>query len=324
MNYMDYTDDAGMNLFTSGQKNRMRALFSPGGFRECFAKNTILDKWCQSQIYYSGPNTVCSTGATFTINNLPPVDSIIWSCGPNISISSGQNTSTCNFYTTGEGNSWVRVRLVTSCGRIILPQKTIWVGEPLYPVINSTSPYIWSSSYYYPEAKVFTIMTSGDVQFYDENINTYGLNADNFQWTWSSDGVCCLYNTTPGGQFFYGAYPGTVRIRTIVQNECGTSYWSVPVFVEVIEEMYLYPNPASDNVQVSIKPSSNSSNGTKTLGVKTNYSVRITNSYGTLVHSSKETSNNFTLSTSKLTNGTYFIEVSDGKNTYHKQLVVKH
>lgn len=33
-NYMDYSDDACMNLYTQGQKDRMRALFDPGGFRE--------------------------------------------------------------------------------------------------------------------------------------------------------------------------------------------------------------------------------------------------------------------------------------------------
>lgn len=32
-NYMDYSDDECMNLYTSGQKTRMRALFEPGGFR---------------------------------------------------------------------------------------------------------------------------------------------------------------------------------------------------------------------------------------------------------------------------------------------------
>lgn len=33
MNYMDYTDDACMNMFSSGQKSRMKSLFASGGFR---------------------------------------------------------------------------------------------------------------------------------------------------------------------------------------------------------------------------------------------------------------------------------------------------
>jgi len=33
MNYMDFTDDEGMHLFTYGQRDRMRTVFAPGGFR---------------------------------------------------------------------------------------------------------------------------------------------------------------------------------------------------------------------------------------------------------------------------------------------------
>lgn len=38
MNYMDYTDDRGMYMFSSGQKSRMLAIFNSGGPRNSFAQ----------------------------------------------------------------------------------------------------------------------------------------------------------------------------------------------------------------------------------------------------------------------------------------------
>ncbi len=38
MNYMDYTDDAGMYMFSNGQKSRMLAIFAAGGARNSFAQ----------------------------------------------------------------------------------------------------------------------------------------------------------------------------------------------------------------------------------------------------------------------------------------------
>lgn len=39
MNYMDYTDDSCMNMFSNGQKDRMRAIFAAGGARASIAGN---------------------------------------------------------------------------------------------------------------------------------------------------------------------------------------------------------------------------------------------------------------------------------------------
>lgn len=48
MNYMDYVDDACMFMFSEGQKERMLALFEPGGARESFVDNDQPEAYCPS------------------------------------------------------------------------------------------------------------------------------------------------------------------------------------------------------------------------------------------------------------------------------------
>lgn len=71
MNYMDYTNDDCINMFTQGQKQRMRSLFAAGGVRSGFLSSKGLDaplivesalpedepKWLHPQVY---PNPAAS------------------------------------------------------------------------------------------------------------------------------------------------------------------------------------------------------------------------------------------------------------------------
>ena len=59
MDYMDFTDDIGMHLFTYGQRSRMRTLFAEGGFRSPLLNSNALS----GSPVPGGPVTGSSSGA---------------------------------------------------------------------------------------------------------------------------------------------------------------------------------------------------------------------------------------------------------------------
>jgi len=127
---------------------------------------------------------------------------------------------------------------------------------------------------------------------------------------------------------------GTVRVS--ITNECGSSNYSgITVYPGSCYYYYMmYPNPASEEVTISIvKPETiifediEISDVEVTKDISTDqdtYTIRIFNNMGILELSATRSGTSFNIPLPNLRDGTYVVEVSDGKNSYREQLIIKH
>jgi hypothetical protein len=88
-------------------------------------------KYFKLNFSISGPSLVCSSGASFSVDNLPPGATISWDQSSNISRSSSQGSNPCTFVSSGSGTGWIEATISTGCGDIILPRKEITVNPDI-------------------------------------------------------------------------------------------------------------------------------------------------------------------------------------------------
>ncbi len=272
------------------------------------------------------PSLVCSSGATFTLNHQPSGTSINWSSTSNLTkYSSSGNTAIYKAALAASSSGYVTAG-IDSCTCAV--QYAVWAGVP-----QMTNQKVDGSSY-----------TPGK-QICPGNhwldVTPVGTGAGNATWTVPS-GIQYIAGTNTL-DFTFPSNLSSISISAKSSNSCGTSINANYYLTKKTSgcpyslNINLYPNPASDNISVTIISDSpvvipaDSSGiqsadvmGTETIASST-YTISIFNSQSSLVSQTTRSGQNFSVPLKNLKDGIYVIEVKDGNNNFSRQqFIVKH
>lgn len=201
-----------------------------------------------------------------------------------------------------DGYAWLRLQITTPSGEIAYtPYHYVWVGKPLPSIVGPDEIDCYSPEWYF-------------------------VDNDSRQWSdfqWSTDYNMEIISTTTGYKAeAQGLDEGYGQIFVEVTNDCGSNENRLVVYVNC-SKFLLSPNPASDNVKVTVtKPESAFlSTDNKITG---NYNLDIYDLNGVLYKSEIKSGKEFTFNVSNLKDGSYLVIISDGTKTTSLPLIVKH
>lgn len=315
-------EDVGEYTYTNGRCNEM-------GHGRVNAHCAVQSAMAELS-FISGPSLICSSGASFSISNLPPVDSITWEPGPNLSLTSGQNTSTGVFSATGSGSSWIDVTLHTNCGDIILPQKNVYAGTP-----NPQDIDFVNVGPYYPGSMVLCedIPNDGIVQWdaagsileyawsvYDDGSNSWQVNQHPMD-PFAEIPMENVQIIKP-----YGSVNGWVNVKVKARNACGWGNYSAPAFQFSTTTCNSYllsltPNPSTVETTISLETIATDAKSTKALQ---EWDLEVYNQGQQLkARKQKIKGSQATLNTSGWKEGVYIIRAKVNGEVLTEKLVVK-
>lgn len=177
-NYLTSSDD-----YPAFRQATIDAAIDTFGVNSCQAINTINawyavgigNQFHYSNVTISGNSPVCTSGTTFTVNNLPTGCGLSWDQSSNLTLfSSTGNTAVFKANSEASGSGWVKAYVITpGCYNMTpVPQKDIWVGYPPTPSINATLKNMYSYYEMRFQASIITGVTyqwkiNGDIQSCD-------------------------------------------------------------------------------------------------------------------------------------------------------------
>lgn len=270
----------------------------------------------------SGSTPVCYmsnplNGTDFTLSNLPQNSTVAWSVSSNLTIVSGQGTTSLRvnaISSSTSGAGWVEALITTPCGSPPAIRYDVWIGKPYdFYVFGPTIVAANSIANQYSAA-----IWNGQPSFADQGVTDNG-----FSWYFghppTSNGWNCFECT--GQTILIQAGSQSTIVTGEVTNACGSTIRNYEVFVECPsgdceEPFIIYPNPASDEFIIS----------TSLKDTEGAFEVILTDSQGVVVYKMNVETNlgHIKVPVMQLKSGVYFLRMKQGGRFTQKQIIINH
>lgn len=360
-NYMDYTDDACMNMFTTGQKTRMQALFATGGARVSLLTSTgcsgggggscgVASGLSTTSITTSGAtlNWGAVTGATSynvqyklsssgtwtsttsattskAISGLAAGTSYDWQVQTVCASGTSSYSSTVTFTTTGGGGTCTDIGESNNTSGTAY---TLTAGTTYHALIaSSTDKDYYKFTTTSPNTKIKVTVTSlpgdYDVVLYNQSVVQKGISENG-----GTSDETIIWNTTAAGQRYIQVYGYSGAFSTsdcydlLIQTS--SSNFRTDGSEIVFEDNY-------DNSIVGIYPNPvmNGSMNVDYFSVQEDMDVQVTivdllgNVVKTLNSNVTSGENLIPVKVDGLAAGVYVVQISNGKSRYNEKFIVQ-
>jgi hypothetical protein len=287
-------------------------------------------QFCSPTSLISGSTQLCDISQNYNISNLPTGATVTWSILPatgRATLTTSGNTATLT--KTGNGNVQLFATVNSICGVININPLNIYAGIPQISAINLST--ISASGYWCANSRgnYFDIEMEPGQSPNGLTFQVQLLDPVTYQ-------VFANYTVSGGsGTFALSRPPYTTYLlqARVVNHPCGTSenwFGYEMEFVDCsnnyrVSNYNVYPNPASNDLTIEYNPVEETSIEKTTISNKQK-EVQLFNNKGEIIVSSmmKENEVKLTLDTKNIPNGTYFLHITEGKETIKKQIIIKH
>jgi lysyl endopeptidase len=302
-------------------ETRLSNWLDPSGFGTLTTNTANISNliFANSLLSINGDATVCNTSNNYTIPNLPPGSSVVWSVSPvgNVTVNN-PNALQTTITKVADGYVTLTATLTNCQGSITLPPKTVYVGSPYVNGVSTTYNVLKCIVRGYK----FTIPNSGATNFkwFSRNITqgTPFVQFKNGPQNWA----------TQGGD---GSCDQT-EIKVETTNACNVGSPTVYTFPSDLcppfsdgscgsaRSITASPNPTSNNIEIAILEDPNvKSKNKQALKIEM---IRVINKEGEIKKTIK--GNNLAkmkIDISELPADIYNIIIFDGKTWISKQIV---